>query len=451
MKNLSAKLKITMWTSLLMILISLIIVVLMLLFSDSIVKANSYSRLTEVVENNLRELEFDDGELDLDDVDLYINGVHTILYSQDGEPIVDKFPEDYGDELPLLNGQFSQIIIDSTLYYSYDELARVEDSSHLIWVRGIVSTDELTGVTDSVLQIAFIALPVFIIIGTLGCYFIVKFTFKPLDKILNTAEEISHSEDLSLRINLEGTSEELYHLASTFDFMLERLEEAFEAEKQFSQNVSHELRTPTAVILAQCEYALGHTANAEDKQEALQVIDKQAKRMSGLISQLLTLTRMERGIEKAEFTTLNFSELVKITCEEHDAFATRDIKMNFDIAPNIMMSANPTMMIRLVTNLLTNAYRYGKDGGNIFVGLSESESHIVLSVRDDGIGIAPEHKAKIFRRFFRVDSARSHDANHSMGLGLSMVWQIAKIHKAQVDLVSEIGEGSTFTVRFEKK
>ncbi len=449
MKKKSAKLKLTLWTSLLMTAMAVIIIALLFSLSGTIAESNSKKQLMDVVQNNIQELEYDDGELEYDDIDFFKNGVYTLLYTEDGKLIQGNFPEDYSRGVTLSDKETTEITIDGTPYYIYDILSPVDGGKYSVWVRGVTAA-EVSGTTNSILQIALFSLPIFIVLGTIGCYIIAKLTFRPIDKIVKTADDISSSEDLTLRINLENSSEEIYKLASTFDNMLDRIEGAFEAEKQFSQNVSHELRTPTAVILAQCEYALGDKACNEDKQEALQVVNKQATRMSRLISELLSLIRLERGIEKPEFATIDLSELVNIVCDEQSIVAQSNITLNQNIADNIKITANQTMIIRLISNLLSNAYRYGKEHGNINVVLSENATEIILSVQDDGIGIADEHIDKIWQRFYQVDNARTGDRSGSMGLGLSMVLEIAKIHKAKVTVNSEIQKGSIFTIIFSK-
>jgi len=448
MKPLSAKLKLTVWNSLLMILMASIVMGLILSFSENIIATSSKAVLTRVIDDNADELEFDGGVLDIDDVDFFKKSVYTLLYSQNGERIAGNIPEEFTNEPPLKDKVVAHITINETVYYVYDRLIFVEDSDVPLWIRGVIALDEVASATNSILLIALLSLPVFILLATVGCYFIAKHTFRPIDAITHTADKISSSENLSLRINLKNGDAEIHKLANTFDKMFERLENAFEAEKQFSQNVSHELRTPTSVILAQCEYSLENNASDNDKQEALEVIQKQAKKISRLISDLLSLIRLERGIEKHECIKIDLSELVTLVCEEQQVIIPQNARLNYHIIPNITLHANQTMMIRLVTNLLSNAFRYGKEDGIVHVILTENDHEIILSVEDNGIGIAAEHKEKIWRRFYQVDTARTAEKSESMGFGLAMVKQIVKIHHAKIDVTSELGKGSCFTVKF---
>ncbi len=453
MKNISAKIRLTLFTTFLMLLMASILIGLMFSLSDDIVLANSIDVLTEVVDDNYKELEFDDGKLDTDDIDFFKKGVYTLLYTQDGEHITGDFPKEGISTQPFMDKEATEFTLDGTLYYIYDRLTPVEDSRLLVWVRGIIAVDELASATNSILQTALFSLPLFVLIGAIGCYFIAKSTFRPIDKITKTAEEISKSENLALRINLQQASPEIRKLSNTFDKMFERLESVFEVEKQFTSDVSHELRTPTAVILAQCEYAMGENITIEEKEEALETVQRQATRMSKLISELLTLIRMDRDFKPAGFKQVNISELVRDVCEEHKLIDPVGLKMTYDIASNINVELDEAMITRLLENLISNSISYKKENSNanVHVTLAQTDTEIILSVKDDGIGIAKEHMEKIWQRFYRVDKSRASSQHGNMGLGLSMVAQIAKIHNAKIELESELNNGSLFTVKFTKK
>ncbi len=450
MRKVSAKIRLTLFTTFLMLLMASVLIAFMFLLADDIVMTNSMTQLMEVVDDNSKEMEFDDGELDLDDVDFFKEGVYTLLYSQNGEYIYGEFPEDIVTTQPFQDKETSEFTFDGTLYYIYDRLSPVEDSRSLIWVRGILAVDEVVSTTNTILQIALFALPLFVLLGAIGCYFIAKHTFRPIDKIIKTAEEISKSDNLALRINLQSGSPEMHKLSDTFNTLFKHLESTFEAEKQFTSDVSHELRTPTAVILAQCEYALGDNIPPEDKEDALETVQRQAYKMSQLISDLLNLIRLDRGVEKPELSYINLSKLVSDVCKEQSLLAPHDIKLTYTIEPNIQGIFNQEMIARLLTNLISNAFTYRNINGHVEIVLIETNTEIILSIKDDGIGIAKEHQDKIWHRFYQVDSSRTAGQNGSMGLGLSMVAQIAKLHHAKIELKSEINKGSLFIVKFPK-
>ncbi len=164
-----------------------------------------------------------------------------------------------------------------------------------VWVRGVTAAPH--EMLDELALIAFLLLPLAAIVGGLGAYLLARSTFKPIDRMIRTVGEISEGRDLSRRIGLPSSRDELSRLGQAFDNMFARLETSFESEKQFTSDASHELRTPVAVILAQCEDARQNAQTPEQFTEAIEVIERQTKRMSDLIAQLLQMTRLEQGTQ----------------------------------------------------------------------------------------------------------------------------------------------------------
>ena len=230
--------------------------------------------------------------------------------------------------------------------------------------------------------------------------------------------------------------------------MFQRLDQAFETEQQFTSDASHELRTPMSVILAQCELSLNDPETSASSQTAFQTIQRQGKRMSRLINDMLDYTRLEMHSERYQKQTLDLSALALSICEDMALIRQREIQLTADIQPGISVFGNPQLLGRLLTNLISNAYRYGKENGHIIVHLHQEtartsgQEFISLSVEDDGIGIPQEAQEHIFQRFYQVDPSRSGGGT---GLGLSMVQQIAGFHNGTVTVKSSPGNGSIFT------
>ena len=174
--------------------------------------------------------------------------------------------------------------------------------------------------------------------------------------------------------------------------MLARLEASFESEKQFASDASHELRTPTAVILAQCAALEKEGLTEKDYKKGISAIDRQAQKMSRLISRLLNITRLEQGT-------------VKVVCREMSSVHP-DAELSSEIEPEIYAELDVALMSRLIENLVENAFKYG--GGKVRVTLRREEGNIKLAVIDDGAGIPPEELPKIWQRFYRSDTARAY-------------------------------------------
>ena len=235
-------------------------------------------------------------------------------------------------------------------------------------------------------------------------------------------------------------------LAASFNDMFARLEKNFEAARQFTADASHELRTPTAVILAQAEYALELADSMEEYQESMEVVQRQAMRMRSIIDQLLLFSRLDQGTQRPTLEETDLSELLTQLCDEQQLLAENSISLTAEIAPDITIWTDRNLFTRTVTNLISNAYRYGKPNGHIWVTLRRDGQHGILSIKDDGIGIAPENQERIFERFFQVDSSATRIYSGS-GLGLALVREYAVAQGYTVTVESVLGEGSAFTVR----
>jgi len=261
---------------------------------------------------------------------------------------------------------------------------------------------------------------------------------------------IRKGQDLTSRVGLENRpNDEVHQLSNIFDEMLNRLQASFENEKQFIFDASHELKTPIAVIISYCEYLLSQDNLSEKAREEIGTILQQAKKMSRLISQLLLLSKAEYILQ---IERVNMSDLLEVIVEEQQIFAEeKGITLHTDIAKDLLIEADETMMIRVFINLLKNAITYGKADGNIYIELKEDENCLHGTLRDDGIGIRAEHLEKIWNRFYQVETSRNTKKTSGMGLGLSMVKWIVEAHHGSIKVESTWGEGTTFSFIFPKK
>jgi signal transduction histidine kinase len=314
-----------------------------------------------------------------------------------------------------------------------------------LWIRGVTLTDSHQGITDIILRLTMVMLPVILIITFLGALWISSRTFRPIEKIVETANSINDADDLTDRINLKGGPKEMRQLAGSFDRMFERLEKLFEAERQFTSDASHELRTPTSVILAECDHAKRKDRTVEEYLESIGHIEAQGQRMSVLIEELLGITRLQQGTEKYPLRKGDFSEFVSLTTEGFVPQDDRGIRLETDIEDGITCSFNASLISRAIYNLLQNAYKYGSQNGFVKLSLAKDGEMAVLSVKDNGTGIAPEDHEKIWQRFWQADPSRGE--NGSSGLGLAMVKEIAEFHGGSVSVDSAPGKGSTFLLR----
>lgn len=446
-KNLTIKLRITLWYTVFMTLLVAAVVALLLVLSHIRVHNEAQLRLTDAVERSFAQVSLIGNTLYFDDdLNYMAQGVSISVYNKEGMLLYGRIPAHFDGADMLIKDEMQSVRAgNGSHWYVYDTCRTVEGFGTL-WVRGITSQDTAEPAFSGVIVAALIVLPFFVLTAVIGGYLITRRTLRPLDAMTRTAQSIATGEDLTARIRLSRGDDEIHTLAHTFDGMMERLQTSFENEKQFTSDVSHELRTPVAAILSQCEYASRPDSTEEELRQSLGGISAQARRMSALIAQLLLLARAESGKQVLQKESVDLTLLTEMVAEEQRTAAqARNIALHTELAEEVIVTADEAMLMRLLINLLANAIAYGREGGNIWVTLAQAEDRITLAVRDDGIGIAPEHLEKIWNRFYQADPARSANRTGA-GLGLPMVRWIARTHGGEVTAESAPGQGSTFVL-----
>lgn len=441
--KLSIKMKVTLWFTFFMIVMASFLIGFMAVISSALTWEETRENLSGVMRENLTQVSIKNGTLSVTkEFNFYKNGVYSSIYNQDGALLTGQVPPSFDSEEPFQNGLLREVDSGGETHYVMD-LWLQSDWEHGLWLRGVL-TMPAGGMAFS---ISLIILPFLVILGAVGGYLLSWRAFRPINRIIKTVNEISETSDLSGRTGIPHGKDEIGRLAAAFDRMFERLERSFESEKQFIGDASHELRTPTAVILAQCDYAEKHAETEEDYQDALEVIGRQAGKMSRLIGQLLSITRLEQGTQSAVFEVADLSELVTVLCKEMELGKTEtsDITLRSQIESGITCRMDVSLMSRLIQNLLENAFKYGTPGGYVEVRLFREDETIRMEFKDNGIGIGQEEREKIWQRFYQVDPSRSESGG--LGLGLSMVRQIAELHGGTVGVESVLGVGSLFWVQ----
>lgn len=291
---------------------------------------------------------------------------------------------------------------------------------------------------------AFSALGV-LYVGSLGVgWFVAGSVLTPIGRITSVARDIQ-ATDLGRRISLEGPDDELKQLADTFDSMLGRLDEAFESQRHFIHEASHELRNPLAVIRTNVDVALADPdASAEDLRRTGEVVGKSAERMTTLVDDLLLYAR--HGTRPTRDGLVAVDEIVAGLADEFAVSAeARNVKLECESPIGLRVQGDEPAVRRALANLLANAIRLAPVGSTICVSAEQGpDATVVLSVADEGPGIAPELHDLVFQRFWRGHDAQSKEPRS--GLGLAVVRQIAEAHNGDVQLESVPGGGSTFRI-----
>lgn len=462
MRKRSIRFKITLWFTAIITVMVIITYMVILSVSGSVMQNTIRDNLIETVINNVDEveyfndlkrvendndadryIEYNEGYLEIDDDYLeMVNKISTTLYYENGMSIygdnaIVKGTKDYSFQ----DGKIQRVSLNNTRYYIYDKKLTQKGLDGL-WLRGVVSEEQGAVQLSSITRLSLYILPCLLVLAVFGGCVIAGRTLKPIRDMENVAGNIVRGQDLKKRIELSPGTDELRRLATTFNEMFERLDKSFESEQQFASDVSHELRTPMSVIEAQCEFTLESTRTNEEYVSALHVIKRQSAKMNSIIEKMLSFVRLESNLNYYKKDEIDYSRLVSSICEDMALLREKNIQLSYEIEENVIVNGNEELLSRLLTNLISNAYRYGKENGRIRVKLNITEQNVTVSVYDNGIGIPTDKREKIFRRFYQVDPSRSGVGS---GLGLAMVQEIARFHGGSVQVESELNKGSTFT------
>lgn len=450
MRRLSVKIKITLWYVLVMAIVSVTVFILMNSVNLKSIERSMSERIIKSVDIITRQIFDLHGDIkQIPGFAFFNDGVSMAIYDDKGILLGGQSPFGISDMFDFKDNLIRQSEYNSNKYYEFDKRISLMNGRD-IWIKGVMSVGNEMIAADETAKRNLIFIIIMIIIAGAGGYIITLRTLLPVRKIQETAKTIIKNKDLEQRIRIGSGNDEFHSLANTFDEMLDEIEKVIAREHQFTSDASHELRTPVAVIMSECEYMIKYANTVDELRESAESIQNQTERMSRLISELLSISRMDRNTQKLTFEETNISELVEFICNEQQQIHESSITMEINIMPSITAEVDRFMISRVFINLISNAYRYNKDNGNINVTLSEQNNTIIFSVKDTGIGIAEEDIPKIWERFYQVDEARTSDDSGSMGLGLSMVQWIAKKHQGSITVNSTLGIGSEFIFTFPK-
>lgn len=289
-------------------------------------------------------------------------------------------------------------------------------------------------------------------------FFLADRALGPIDRITQTALEITRTEDLSRRIQQIGPQDEVGRLATTFNEMLDRIERLFRTQKRFIGDVSHELRTPLTVIRGNLdilrrvnktvEQPAPVTGDGDNRRQqmlddSLAAIEEEADRMARLINDLLLLAQADAGVQ-IHHELVEIDSLLLDVGRQEQAIAD-GVDLQIHAEDRGVVSGDPDRLRQLLLNLVDNAIKYTPAGGQVTLGLAREDGWVRIDIADTGAGIPPEDLPHIFDRFYRVDKARSRQGAGT-GLGLSIARWIADAHGGHIDVESEVGEGTTFTI-----
>ncbi len=345
-------------------------------------------------------------------------------------------PGEYSQKVKLSGGK--TLLVTTLNFQSPGNAAYVVESGALL--------DPVETMLDDVfLQLAW-GLPLAVVAITLGGYLLVRRALQPVEQITRTAERITQ-HNLSERLPVSHTGDELERLSLALNRMIGRLDEAFQNSKRFVADASHELRTPLTILRGELEnLAEDPQLDAESRDRAASLLEE-VERLSKIVEQLFTISRLDAGEAQTDWSRLDLSELARTTAEQMSLLAEdKDIAIACNANQPVLVEGDRSRLKQIIVNLLDNAIKYTPAKGAIQLRVGKANGHAILEVADNGPGIPPEALPHVFERFYRVDQARSTNPE-SAGLGLSIVKSICLAHGAEVEAESTIGKGSRFRVK----
>jgi heavy metal sensor kinase len=296
-----------------------------------------------------------------------------------------------------------------------------------------------------VLVLLAVGLPVAVAVAVAGGFVLVRQALEPVERMAVKAEEITQ-HNLSERLPVVRSGDELERLSISLNHMISRLEDALHGSKQFLADASHELRTPLTVMRGELESLAQDGRLARETREALGSVLEEVERLAEIVESLFALSRLDAG-EADTRQRFDLGELAATTAEQMSLLATdKSIGVECESAPGVIVRGDRARLKQVIVNLLDNAIKYTPQGGQVRLRVRSEGAHAVLDVSDTGIGIPAEALPHLFKRFFRVDGSRSREQGGA-GLGLAIVKSICAAHGAEVEVLSTPGKGSTFRVR----
>ena len=297
-----------------------------------------------------------------------------------------------------------------------------------------------------VLLMLAVGLPLTVGVAVAGGFVLVRRALDPVERITTKAEAITQ-HNLSERLPVVRSGDELERLSESLNHMISRLEEAIHGSKQFVADASHELRTPLTVMRGELESLAQDAQLGRETRERLGSVLEEVERLGEIVESLFALSRLDAGEAPADWLRFDLAELAASTAEQMNLLAEdKRISVECDSMRGVTVEGDRARLKQVIVNLLDNAIKYTPSGGRVRLSVRREAGCAILEVADNGVGIPAEALPHVFKRFYRVDGSRSREQGGA-GLGLAIVKSICSAHGAELEVISTPGKGSCFRMR----
>ncbi len=438
-----------------MVAMTVIMMVMIHILSNTAVDYELKRELRKSIDSNLYHISARNSELNIsEDFRFQDDNIHFVVLKRNGKLLAGEYPKAVSEEMKniLVRNKLSRCVnCKGEAYYIRDvRIGRIKigskNKNRGVFVRGILKKSDADSFYYTLEMVSCISL-----VGILCVILIFEIIFskrisRELKDMCKTAESIGTSLDMSQRMKCDYQYQEIAVLAQANNRMLDRIERTFQMQEQFTSDVAHELRTPVAVVMAQCQYAK-KVKQSKEYHEVLEVVYRQSKKINNLITQLLKFSRLDQDRVQLQDELLDLTEIVQSICEEQQEKAGDKVSICLHLKEAVT-TGDIGLIAIVIQNLVENAVKFSHGQGQVDVDTGETEQQVYVRVEDHGIGVKPENKENIFRRFYKCDESRNAEG---FGLGLALSAKIVEKHKGRITLESIYGEGSVFTLYLPKR
>lgn len=408
--------------------------------------------IKDEVKKHLEEIKIDRNDAYLIQVDQWRAREHNtvnvnpvfVQFLDINNQLIDKSPNLKDISLKLYEKNKETILIDTYLNKKpirQIQVPLIDDNKVIGHLIVAMSLDDATMILSNLRTILFIAFPLILFVLFLVARLIAGRSIKPVTSIIETSSKIT-KDNLKSRITLPNNKDELFILSKTINDLLDRIEDAVEREKQFTSDASHELRTPLAVIKGTLEVLIRKPRENQEYVEKINFCVSEVDRLNSLVDELLLLARFENQKRDNKIENVYLNELILESLSRYsDKIKKNNIVVFTNFNNDFNIQSDYYLVSIIISNLISNAIKYSKNGGKIKIELNKIEKTTQFIISDDGIGIPVENLSKIFNSFYRSDNSKNPEIKGT-GLGLSIVKRLCFLLNIEIQIASEENVGT---------